>query len=117
MLSFKNSAPFTEIDSPREGSGTLFKWDLITKSLPCKNLKWMSYLELLPHSSIGKHQHVGDFECYFIIEGNAVVSDNHEEKEVSTGDLLVTKDQEFHAISNNSDKVVKILAFICETHA
>ena len=55
---------------------------------------------LPPGSSIGVHQHVGDHEVYYILEGKGVVSDDGVLVEVGPGDLNHCLDGHEHGIEN-----------------
>ncbi len=112
MLLRKNDLPKVTVENPRGGSGHLDRWDAIKEAIPCRNLSMMSVVELAPGSSIGNHQHVGNFEVYFIASGTGVVNDNGVEHAVAAGDLLLTQDGENHGITNTGSDTLRFLGFI-----
>ena len=68
---------------------------------------------LKPGSSIGWHQHIGNTEPYFILEGQGTVVDADGSRvEVGPGDVCVIEVGESHAMENNSDKDLVFMALI-----
>ena len=65
-----------------------------------------------PGSSIGFHQHVGDFETYYILSGEGVVDDNGVKVAVSAGDVVYTNVGESHSIENTGSVDLEIIALI-----
>lgn len=62
--------------------------------------------------SIGRHQHVGDFETYYILSGIALVNDNGNEHVLYPGDMTLCKDGDWHSIENIGDCDLEYLAVI-----
>ena len=67
---------------------------------------------LKPGSSIGLHEHVGDFEAYYILSGEGTVDDNGEKTVVKTGDLVLTRNGQQHSIVNTGDVDLVFMALI-----
>lgn len=67
---------------------------------------------LAPGSSIGYHEHRGEFEVYYILEGVARVTDDGEEYDLAAGDMMLCADGHGHAIANRSDAPMRFLALI-----
>ena len=68
---------------------------------------------LKPGSSIGWHQHTGEFEIYLILEGEAVVTDQERRQHLlKPGDMMLCDDGESHAIENRGDAPVSFLSLI-----
>jgi len=66
-----------------------------------------------PHSSIGRHQHVGCTEPYYILSGKAIFEDNDGTKNgVGPGDVCTIRCGESHAISNPYDEPMEMIALI-----
>ncbi|AEE14015.1 Cupin 2 conserved barrel domain protein [Thermodesulfobium narugense DSM 14796] len=70
---------------------------------------------LKPGSTIGLHTHKGDFEIYYILNGEGIFVDNDKEVQVSKGDVLITYDGESHSLKNTGDKDIEFLACIIYT--
>jgi|SRR5680860_687922 len=67
---------------------------------------------LIPGSSIGLHEHVGDFETYVILSGEGLLNDNGEQKTIKPGDVIITKNGEKHAIENTGTINLEFIALI-----
>lgn len=65
-----------------------------------------------PNSSIGYHQHIGDFEAYYILKGRGIYNDNGEVYEVAPGDFLLCRDGESHSLENNGTEDLEYIALI-----
>ena len=62
--------------------------------------------------SIGYHQHVGDFEIYYILKGRALVNDNGDEAVLEAGDMMHCKEGDYHSIENIGDDDLQYVALI-----
>lgn len=62
--------------------------------------------------SIGKHEHAGEEEIFYIIEGEATVDDNGEVRHVTAGDAILTGGGGYHAIENTGTGPLRIMAVI-----
>ena len=67
---------------------------------------------LKPGASVGFHEHVGDFETYVILSGEGLVNDNGDQKFVTPGDVIITRNGEKHSIENTGTSDLEILALI-----
>ena len=65
-----------------------------------------------PGQSIGLHAHVDNAEAYYILEGEATVTDDGEERILKPGDTEHCANSHTHSIANNTDKPMKMLAII-----
>ncbi|NLG86505.1 MAG: cupin domain-containing protein [Firmicutes bacterium] len=74
--------------------------------------KMFAQITLLPGSSVGWHQHVGDSEAYYILSGQGIVNDNGTKVTVQAGDVVLTRDGEYHSIENNGDEDLVFIALI-----
>ena len=90
---------------------TVFERFLDGDELP-KNLNFVSRLKIEKGNSVGLHQHVGEIEFYYILNGEGLVQDDDLSTIVYKGDLTVTDSMHSHSISNQKNEVLEILAFI-----
>lgn len=68
---------------------------------------------LKPGCSIGWHQHVGNTEPYFILEGQGTFVDSDGSRiEVGPGDVCYIEVGQSHALENNSDGDLVFMALI-----
>ena len=65
-----------------------------------------------PGDSIGWHQHVGDSEAYYVLNGRGLVNDNGTEVAVKAGDVVLTRDGEYHSVANNGEEDLVFIALI-----
>ena len=65
-----------------------------------------------PGQSIGVHYHVDNAETYYILEGEATVTDDGEERILKPGDAELCANSHFHSIANKTDKPLVILGVI-----
>ena len=61
---------------------------------------------------IKEHPHTKDAEIYYILEGEAEVTDNGKSAIMRAGDVMFTGNGDSHSITNNSGKDVRFLACI-----
>jgi mannose-6-phosphate isomerase-like protein (cupin superfamily) len=117
LLIKKTSLKSTSVEKPKDGVGLLHRWDYIKEQVPCARLASFSYIELEPGASIGKHQHVDNFEVYYFISGEGKAVDNDDEVAVRPGDLLLTERGGHHALINTGKTNISFIAFIGEQDA
>jgi mannose-6-phosphate isomerase-like protein (cupin superfamily) len=65
-----------------------------------------------PGSSLGYHQHNGDFEVYYILRGHGTVNDNGQEVQVGPGDVVYTGNGQYHGIENTGDETLEYIALV-----
>lgn len=71
---------------------------------------------LSPGASVGLHKHDGDCELYYILEGEALVTDNGSEVVLGPGDVHFCPDGSSHALANSSpDNNLSYIAIILFT--
>lgn len=67
----------------------------------------------LPHGSmIADHDHTSDSEMYYLLDGEAVVTDNDDTHILHAGDVVFTGNGNRHSIRNESGKTIRFLAVI-----
>ena len=71
-----------------------------------------SKLVLPPGASIGEHQHEGEFEAFYVVDGNPTVTDNGDVVELNPGDMHLCPNGSSHSVANNTDKDVTMIALI-----
>lgn len=100
------------MEKPRGGTGTAVR---MAYDLACGfkgEITNFAMMSVNPESSIGLHQHVGDMEMYLILDGNPETEDNGTPATLNPGDLLVTKDGEWHNLVNTGKEPVSFVAII-----
>ncbi len=69
-------------------------------------------VELEPGSSVGWHRHEGEVEVYYLIQGQGLVNDDGQEREVQAGDAVLTGSGESHSIEAVGQETLRLLALI-----
>ena len=97
----------------RGGKGTVEIFHILTPEELMGHGKMYAKVVLKPHSSIVWHQHVGDTEPYYILDGEGIFTDNDGSKtRVSSGDICTIAVGEFHSIENDTDKHLSLLGLV-----
>ena len=95
----------------RGGKGTVEICNLEKEHLP-KNGRLFAKLTLKPGCSIGEHEHVGEAELFYFMQGTGTVTDNGEAVAVSAGDSMTTPSGHRHSVENTGSEDLVILAAI-----
>ncbi len=72
-------------------------------------IDFVDYTIIPPGSTIGKHEHHGNEELYFIASGNPLMRVNGEEARLHRGSLSIVRDGEWHELINDSSQDVELL--------
>jgi len=107
----ENERKEERVDNLRGGDGSVSKCDYLSESMPYHG-KLFAKLSLEPGCSIGTHKHEGEYEVFFIIEGEATLNDNGVEKILYPGDVSLCREGEIHGIANRGQNTVKLFACI-----
>lgn len=78
-------------------------------STPCR---LCATLTIPPHGSIGRHEHQGEDEVYVVLRGSGLLDDGTTKSRISAGDAVLTGRGGSHAVINDTDEVLEILAVI-----
>jgi len=65
-----------------------------------------------PGCSIKWHEHEGEMESFYVLEGECVFDDNGVECPAKPGDLLYTPHGSGHAVHNRSNAPVDVMALV-----
>lgn len=65
-----------------------------------------------PGCSLGYHEHFGESETYYILEGQGIYSDNGNLRMVKKGDVTFTAGGQGHALTNAGDTDLVFMALI-----
>ena len=67
---------------------------------------------LEPGCSLGYHEHHGESETYYILQGQGEYNDNGTYRPVKAGDVVFCDDGEGHGLLNNGKEDLKFIALI-----
>lgn len=101
-------------EAVRGGKGTVDFYHVVPKDMTDDYVHMFAKLVINPASSIGWHQHVGETEPYYILEGEGLFTDNDgTQTVVRPGDVCLIKNGDYHCIENCSDtKPLSLMAVI-----
>ena len=78
----------------------------------CNKGRLFAKITLVPGAGIGSHEHENDSELFYILSGTAEYEDNGNIVTLHAGDVAICPPHETHAITNNSDENVEVMAVI-----
>jgi mannose-6-phosphate isomerase-like protein (cupin superfamily) len=96
----------------RGGDGTVTVQPFFTPDEMTANSRLCARLTLPPGSSIGVHEHLKEDEVYIITQGTGILDDGQTQERVTEGDAVLTGNGESHAIRNDGDVPLEIIAVI-----
>jgi len=99
-------------ENMRGGDGSVSIEHLLTPEELYDKGRLYARIILEPGCSIGNHIHEGEMESYYIVSGEADVSDNGELVALSSGDSVLTKSGEEHSIKNTGTVTLELIALI-----
>lgn len=102
----------TDESNLRGGKGLVKREFIIEGNDLRGKAKVFSKITIPPGNSIGMHDHVDDFEVYYILKGKGKVLDNDEFVEVNVGDAIYTADGNKHFIENIGDEDLEFIAVV-----
>lgn len=94
------------------GAGYIIREPLITDEQRGEHCKMFNRIVVPAGSEIGYHEHHGDTETYYILEGSGIYMDNDVEMPLEAGDVFFCKDGEGHGIRNTGDGDIVFVALI-----
>jgi len=106
MIIEHNTINKVRIENFRGGVGAIFIQRYDDES------KMIARITIPPKSSIGFHQHVGDEEIIYVIEGQGLCKTEVATEVIKAGIVNYIKNGESHGITNTSDKDLILLAII-----
>ena len=98
------------------GKGWIHIDRLLTPEVMGPHVKMYAKVTVDIDSGIGYHQHIGDGESYYILEGSADYIDEFGEHcQLQPGDVTFTKDQMSHGIYNAGNIPLVFMALIIKS--
>ncbi len=96
----------------RGGDGEVVMLNLLTPDEFLGKGRVFAKMTIKPGCSVGYHVHDGESEIYYVIKGTGLYNDGGDETTVTEGDVLVTPVGGGHAVGNNSENDLEIIALI-----
>jgi quercetin dioxygenase-like cupin family protein len=96
----------------RGGSGSVLLTHIATGGQLPQKCRLFSVITLEKGCGIGAHAHSGETELYYVLQGEGVLDDNGEKKPFRKGDCNVCGGGATHAIENEKDEPLVLVAAI-----
>lgn len=113
MILKRNSeiAPVVK-ENARGGNGRMITYPFVTEQEAHGVGRLFSKLVLPAGASIGMHEHVGEYEIYYVLSGVGVVNDGERNYAIAPGDMYLCDDGEKHSLENDGTEDLVIIAII-----
>lgn len=102
----------TEVRNIRNGIGNVTVQHLFKKEEITARTRMCSRLTLPPGVSIGMHKHENEDELFVVTRGQGLIDDGHTKEPVQAGDAILTGKGESHALINNGQEPLELIAII-----
>jgi len=112
MLKHNNELRNELLESLRGGKGRTEIIHLLEKDQFHNKGRLFSHMKLKPGVSIGYHKHEGDFEGYYILNGEGTYTEDGKEYSVKAGDFTLTEVGHSHGIENTGTKDLEFIALV-----
>lgn len=112
MIKLKSEISKQVVENTGNIAGTIVKNHILTPEEMGGRALMFARIDLPAGSMIKDHSHVEDAEAYYMLEGEATVTDNEETRILHTGDVVFTADGNRHSIFNHTQEPVAFLAII-----
>lgn len=114
MFKPKESHVTEAIVGLRGGAGATGKTTFFAPGEAPQWLKLAAVLTLEPGVTIGRHDHTGESELFYVLEGELYGYDQGAEILLRPGDVTLTGGGQLHELQNRSDKTARVLAVIVQ---
>ena len=99
-------------ENPAGGTGVMERDHLLSLPHCPEKVRLYAHMELAPGAAVGYHEHHGESECYYILEGEGTYNDDGTLCPVSAGDVTFTPSGHGHGLQNSGDKALTFMALI-----
>ena len=98
----------------RGGKGTVEIQSIFTPEDFKGKSRLIAKVSVNPGCSIGMHEHDGEEEIYYVLRGEAILTDSTLDEDVSLkpGDASLTLGGQSHAIRNEGNEILEFVAII-----
>ena len=112
MIKNKQDIRIETVENQGNIEGRIHKEIVLTPAEMLERASMFNIITLPSGSRIKEHPHIEDAEIYYILEGEAEVTDNGRTATMHAGDVMFTGNGARHSIANHSGKDVRFLACI-----
>jgi quercetin dioxygenase-like cupin family protein len=71
-----------------------------------------AHITIAPGASLEYHRHEEEMESFYVAKGSCRVRDNETTAVLQVGDMLITPNDQAHAVYNDSNEPVELIALI-----
>ena len=96
-------------DNEHGGCGPIRFSRLLTSSSFESRVDFVDHTILPAGSTIGRHQHIGNEEFYFVARGSPIIRVDDEEIRAVRGTVAIVRSGQSHELINDTDEDVEIL--------
>lgn len=112
MITHEADMKTEERAAMRGGAGTVTIKHLLAPEDFTARSRLCAKLTVPPGAGIGPHTHETEDEVYIVTSGTGLLDDGNGEKRVNAGDAVLTGNGESHAIRNDGETDLEIIAVI-----
>jgi len=112
MVKRKSEYLVDKNENMRGGQGVVTIEHFLTPSEMHDKGRLFAKITVKPGDSIGFHVHEKEMEAFYIVSGEAEMSDNGEIVVLSAGDTLLTKPGEGHSVKSVGKEALEMIALI-----
>lgn len=112
MIKYKKDIAMTVVEDSGNIEGRITKDIILTPEEMLDKAIMFNVITLPSGSKIKEHSHQPDAEIYYMLEGEALVTDNDTQAVIHAGDVVFTGKGDRHSITNKSGKDIRFLACI-----
>ncbi len=111
MIIKKEDMPVQVRPNVRGGEGSVIDMTVVPKD-KMMHARLFNLMTIKKGCSIGEHQHLGEVEYYYILQGEGIVKEADGDKICRKGDVVITGWGDTHAIRNEKDEDLVFIASI-----
>ena len=112
MVKRNKNYPVETKENMRGGEGIVAIENLLSPDELYNKGRLFAKITVAPGDSIGYHVHEGEMEAFYIISGEAEMSDNGETVILSAGDTILTLNGEGHSVKSVGASALEMIALI-----
>lgn len=76
------------------------------------HVRLFSHVYLKPGEEIKIHEHIGEYEVYYLISGKGIYTENGKENIIEKGNVTYCKNGSSHGLKNIGEDVLEFIALI-----
>lgn len=112
MIIHKEERETQKAEHASGGAGFILKEALIKGEQLGNSCKMFSQVIIKPGCELGYHEHHGETETYYLLQGKGLYNENGIQREIQAGDVTFCPDGEGHGLINNGEENIIFIALI-----